>query len=834
MKRLLLMAIFIMVGLLPVCGATSKIYADFSHVSLSSEVRWDVSTKTMSWTRQWSNQIRGLGLPTGDLMDYEKIVVECADLKAQSFRILIYKGDVNKTLVVNHEGKTELILPDLVEAGTLTEEDLQDVTEVVLSGGNQDATGSVRILSLYMETYDDATPRLKDPKLSFSSTQVRGIPGEPVSAPNLVNPYGVSPVTYSSVSTPEGFATVDATTGALTTGTGEGTVTVTASFAGNETYKASEASYTVVVKELFDIADGHWVGTWATAPMVSGSNNNPPSPGLAGNSLRQIVQVSVGGDMVRLKLSNHFGDSPVEIKAVELSAALTSGSSADVDENTTVTLTFDGYSNVTIPAGEMVVSDAVQFPIEARGNVAITIHYGQASSTTVCGHPGSRTTSYLKSGSTTDFSGASTTDHWYHVLALEVAAPEEWGCVAVLGNSITDGRGSTTNKQDRWTDAMSRQLLANSATSHIGVLNLGIGGNCVVRGGLGPAAVSRYQRDLFGQEGVKWIILFEGVNDLGGSRDGVQTGKDIVNVWKQIIREAHQQGIRVFGATITPFKNNSYYSTDHEAGRQYVNNWIRTTKMLDGVIDFDEAVRSDGDKEALNSKYLFENDWLHLNASGYDVMGKAVPLDLFLQDGPLGADDEPDPDQVQGLWIEAESLQSGEYGGNLRLVDDASASEGRCLETVINNTDQSSNPADQLKAEFPVDEQGTYYVYARVKCPSYDDDSYYVRVDDSGWTMENGLYTGGSWEWRLLYSGQLEAGSHRLFICTREDGAFIDKLCVTTSAAPPTGIGDQATAIRTAVEQQQTDLRTYSLAGLVVPASYKGLVVSGGRKMLIK
>ena len=388
------------------------------------------------------------------------------------------------------------------------------------------------------------------------------------------------------------------------------------------------------------LAKGHWVGTWGTAPQLVERHNNPPSPGLENNSLRQIVQVSIGGKKVRLKLTNEFSQEATEIKAVELALAKTAGSSSEIDESSTVRLTFDGKAGVTIPAGGKVVSDAVSFKMGDRANVAITIHYGAASSTSVSGHPGSRTTSYLKTGNTTDFSDAVKTDHWYNILALEVEAPKKAGAVAILGNSITDGRGSTTNQQNRWADVLSRRLLTNKATKQVGVLNMGIGGNCVLRGGLGPTGSSRYSRDLFGQEGVKWIILFEAVNDLGGARDGLQTAERIIDVFKTIIREAHQKGIRVFGATITPFKGNRYYTEDHEKGRSTLNNWIRTSKMLDGVIDFDKAVRNPEDTIAMQSQFLFENDWLHLNAQGYETMGGCIDLDLFTKTGPLASDED--------------------------------------------------------------------------------------------------------------------------------------------------------------------------------------------------
>lgn len=376
------------------------------------------------------------------------------------------------------------------------------------------------------------------------------------------------------------------------------------------------------------LAKGHWVGTWGTAPQLVERHNNPPAPGLTNNSLRQIVQVSIGGKKVRLKLTNEFSKEPTEIKAIELSIAKTAGSSSEIDEASTVSLTFNGKQSVTIPAGGMIVSDAVKFPIGNRENVAITIHYGQTSPS-VSGHPGSRTSSYLKEGNTTDFTGAIRTDHWYNIQTLEVEASSKAGAVAILGNSITDGRGSTTNEQNRWADVLSRRLLQNKATKQVGVLNMGIGGNCVLRGGLGPTGKDRYHRDLFGQEGLKWIILFEAVNDLGSSWNGAQTAENIIEVYKQIIEEAHQKGILVFGGTITPFKGNNYYNADHEKGRSMINEWIRTTEMLDGVIDFDQAVRNPEDPEALQKAFLFENDWLHLNAYGYETMGSCIDLNLF-------------------------------------------------------------------------------------------------------------------------------------------------------------------------------------------------------------
>ncbi len=549
------------------------------------------------------------------------------------------------------------------------------------------------------------------------------------------------------------------------------------------------------------LAQGHWVGTWGTAPQLVENNNNPPSPGLGNNSLRQIVQVSIGGERVRLKLTNEFSAGATQIKAVELAVAKTAGSSSEIDESTTVSLTFDGQAGVTMPAKGKAVSDPVDFKIGPRENVAITIHYGSASSTSVSGHPGSRTTSYLKSGNTTNFSGATKTDHWYNILAFEVEAPEEAGAVAILGNSITDGRGSTTNQQNRWADVLSRRLLDNEPTSQVGVLNMGIGGNCVLGGGLGPTASSRYQRDLLGQEGVKWIILFEAVNDLGGAGNGVQTAKRIIDVYKQIIREAHEKGIYVFGGTITPFKGNSYYSADHEKGRSTINQWIRTTKMLDGVIDFDEAVRNPLDPEAMQSKFLFENDWLHLNAQGYETMGGCVDLSLFTKTDPVSdAEDEEEPYDNNAVWIEAEDLPTEAAGTAFQLDEDATASKGKYLQTVVQTINTPTDSVYIVAAHFTVSTADTYYIYGRVMCPSWDDDSYFVSVDGAlNSNFVNGLQT-ASWDWKEFYHGNLKAGEHTLYIGSREDGACLDKLCITTNPEAPSGMG--GTAVPTSITLQ--------------------------------
>lgn len=383
----------------------------------------------------------------------------------------------------------------------------------------------------------------------------------------------------------------------------------------------SLSSYTVMAQ--------NWVGTWTTAQQIVEPHNLAPEPGLSGNSLREIVQISVGGKKVRFKFSNEYGKSPLVINSVEVAIAQNSGSSADIKPATTKKLSFFGKRGVTIEPGKMVTSDIVSFKLKDRENIAITIHYGECDNKVVTGHPGSRTTSYLASGNTSDFCDAKKTDHWYTICGIDVKGNKNTRAVAILGNSITDGRGSTTNQQNRWPDNLSRALLANESTKDVAVLNLGIGGNCILRGGLGPTGATRYNRDILQQEGVKYVVIFEGINDLGSSRNGDETANALIEAYKKMIEEAHAKGIKVYGGTITPFKGNNYYTEDHEKARNKVNTWIRTSGAFDAVIDFDKIMRDSANTEALQSKFLYENDWLHPNAEGYKTMGSSVDLKLF-------------------------------------------------------------------------------------------------------------------------------------------------------------------------------------------------------------
>ncbi len=375
--------------------------------------------------------------------------------------------------------------------------------------------------------------------------------------------------------------------------------------------------------------ENDWVASWAPALQMAEPHNCPPEPYLEGNSLRQILQLSTGGSQIRIRLSNIFNEDDTEIVSVEVAKALTMGESPEIDRKTVHKVLFGGKKSVTMKEGEAVVSDVIDFPVEDRENLAVTIRFGKVSSTCITGHPGSRTTSYIAGGRKPDFSKAVRTDHWYILSGVDVKAGEFSRLVTVIGDSITDGRGTTTNGQNRWTDVLSRRLLMNPTTRDVAVVNKGLGGNNIVRGGLGPAAQTRYGRDIFEEPGVRYVILFEGVNDIGTSFDPLKTVSEIIGIYRDIIAKIHDRGLKVFGATVMPFEGNGYFTPEKEAARQALNAWIRNCRDFDGLIDFDATMRDPQNPQRLQEKYLFENDWLHVNAMGYFDMGSSIDLSLF-------------------------------------------------------------------------------------------------------------------------------------------------------------------------------------------------------------
>ncbi|MGA7350686.1 MAG: SGNH/GDSL hydrolase family protein [Acidobacteriaceae bacterium] len=382
-----------------------------------------------------------------------------------------------------------------------------------------------------------------------------------------------------------------------------------------------------------------WIGTWAASQQIPEPQNSLPTDDLRDATLRQIVRISVGGVTLRVHLSNAFGADSLHFTAVHIARPL-SPASAAIDPASDKPLTFGGSTDVTIPAGAETISDPIDYPIAALSNLAITFHL-DAPPTRETGHPGSRSTSYYLHGdfvSAANLPDAKRIDHWYQLSGIDVLAAPPAGSIVALGDSITDGHATTTNGNDRWTDVLGERLQASPATHNIGVLNQGIGGNHLLTDGLGPNVLARFDRDVIAQPGVRWLIVFEAVNDLGGlTRLGDVPPAEhaafvarILAAYQQIIDRAHAHGIEVIGATITPFAGSDYYHPGPatEADRQAINAWILAPGHFDAVLDFDKVVRDPAHPDRMLPADDC-GDHLHPGPAGYRAIGESIPLKLF-------------------------------------------------------------------------------------------------------------------------------------------------------------------------------------------------------------
>ncbi|MCI4589892.1 SGNH/GDSL hydrolase family protein [Sphingobium sp. BYY-5] len=381
-----------------------------------------------------------------------------------------------------------------------------------------------------------------------------------------------------------------------------------------------------------------WVAGWASSQFLPTGDAALPPGTLADQTLRQIVRPSISGDRLRVRFSNLAGTKPLRIAGASIARAR-SAASAAVDPATLISLRFDGKPDVLVPAGADYLSDPVALPTQALDNIAVSIRYeGDPEQTS---HPGSRATSWhLPGDHLTDdtMTGAASFDHWFNLAALEVERCAPAKLIVALGDSITDGRGSTTNGNDRWTDRLAQRLQADPKRRHIAIVNQGIGGNRLLNDGLGPNALARLDRDVLAQPGVTHLILLEGINDLGTlTRDAPVSAAAhqahvarIIGAYRQIIARAHGRGIKVIGATVMPFIGNDYYHADarNEADRQAVNAWIRTPGHFDAVIDFDRITRDPARPDRLLPAYD-GGDALHPSPEGYRAMGEAIALNLF-------------------------------------------------------------------------------------------------------------------------------------------------------------------------------------------------------------
>lgn len=368
----------------------------------------------------------------------------------------------------------------------------------------------------------------------------------------------------------------------------------------------------------------NWVGTWATAPQTVVKSFMPYNNCMTNRSVRQVVKVSIGGDVIRLKLSNIYSMQPVEIRSIYIAHAK---DSSDIDAKTAQYFKFGNSYKTVIPAGKQIVSDALKFNLRNLERVAITINYTSAPEVPTV-HMGSRTTSYIMKGVTnahTNFAKAFRENHWYNISGIDVyTMSNNMSAIAIIGNSITDGKCSTDNAQNRWPDVMSEMLQLKHKITNQGVLNLGIGNNRVtVPGGFGALAKERFDRDILMQSGVKKVVIFEGVNDIGAARSGSSetVARKIIESIQGMMKKAKARKMKVYLGTITPFKGAGYYTHFHEAARLYVNDWIRSqAKNVDGILDFAKLLQDPNDDRRMKREYA-SNDWLHPNPTGYKAMG---------------------------------------------------------------------------------------------------------------------------------------------------------------------------------------------------------------------
>jgi len=385
-----------------------------------------------------------------------------------------------------------------------------------------------------------------------------------------------------------------------------------------------------------------WVATWSPSQQIPEPQNALAPEDMRDMTMRQIVHVSIGGSSLRVHVSNAFGTEPLHFTSMHIARPI-SAASSQIDPASDRAVTFAGAADVTVPAGAEYISDPIDYAVKPLSNLAITLHL-DAAPVGETSHPGSRSTSYYVHGDlvgAADLPNARHADHWYQLSGIDVRAFAGSAAIVVLGDSITDGHGTTTNGNDRWTDVLAERLQASPATRGLSVINKGIGGNHVLTDGLGPNLLARFDRDVLAQAGTKYLIVLEGVNDLGGltrlgdvpATEHADLVHRIEGAYEQIVTRAHAAGLAVFGATITPFVGSEYYHppATTEADRQAINNWIRAPGHFDAVIDFDKALRDPQQPDHMLPIYD-SGDHLHPSIAGYRAMGEAVPLALFAGD----------------------------------------------------------------------------------------------------------------------------------------------------------------------------------------------------------
>ena len=377
----------------------------------------------------------------------------------------------------------------------------------------------------------------------------------------------------------------------------------------------------------------NWVGTWAASPV--GSQVNSGQPGPANSTYRNIVHISMGGPSLRVQLTNEFGTEPLKVGAADIAVSAGSGS---IQASTDHALTFNGKPTVEVPAGAFVLSDPVTIEAAPLSDLVVSVYLPEQQIRNTTCHTAGHSTNYVMRGNraaapTAD--NSSTITSWCFVKGIDVStsAADHAAAIVTLGDSITDGAQSTYDTNRRWPDVLASRLQADKKTAHLSIVNQGISGNRVLHDGYGPSALARFDRDVIAQSGVKYLIILEGINDIGRLKDPHELGDnitadDLIFGLSQLVTRAHQHGIKVFGATLTPYLPTGYSSPLGEQVRQAYNHWIRTSGVFDGVIDFDKITQDPAHPDQFLPAYD-SGDHLHPGDAGYKAMGDAIDLSLF-------------------------------------------------------------------------------------------------------------------------------------------------------------------------------------------------------------
>jgi lysophospholipase L1-like esterase len=363
-----------------------------------------------------------------------------------------------------------------------------------------------------------------------------------------------------------------------------------------------------------------------------------PPPGapapitFSNQTIRMIVRTSIGGRRARVQFSNSHGTVPLSIGAAAIALR---AKESDIVTGSSKSLTFNGKPSAWIPAGAAVYSDPLDFNVPANGDLAVSIHVPGETGPTTQHSVGLHTTYVSKAGNFVNdvsIDQPTTTQSWYFLSGVEVMAPATSSAIVTFGDSITDGTRSTPNTDNSWPSQFSRRLQA--AGANVAVLNQGISGNRILRDGAGTNALARFDRDVLAMSGAKWVVLLEGINDIGqGNRAGIPetekvTAEDVIAGMRQFADKAHAHGLQVIGGTLTPIEGSAYYNDSAETVRQAVNQWIRSSGTFDTVVDFDAATRDAASPRKFRAEFD-SGDHLHPNDTGYKAMAEALNLATF-------------------------------------------------------------------------------------------------------------------------------------------------------------------------------------------------------------